>query len=76
MRRFRTLKIPQRAHPLVRELIKEMNYQRIGVKDMAQRTGVAYETMKRWPYTVTPHLANLEACFTVLGKKLKPVNND
>lgn len=74
MRRFRTLKIPQRAHPLVRALFKEMNHHRIGVTDVAERAGIARNTFQGWCAKHNPRVGDLEACFNVLGMELKPVH--
>jgi DNA-binding phage protein len=70
MRRFRRMPIPQHAHPLVRRLYAEMNSQRIGVTDMAERTGIARNTFKGWRTRHCPRVAELEACYNVLGMKL------
>ncbi len=70
MRRFRRLPIPTHAHPLVRKLFEEMNYQRIGVTDLAERAGLALGTFKGWRTRHCPRIVELEACFNVLGKEL------
>ncbi len=70
MRRFRRIPIPWRAHPLVRRLYAEMNHQQIGVTDMAERTGISRHTFKGWRTRHCPRVAELEACYNVLGMKL------
>jgi hypothetical protein len=70
MRRFRTLSVPQHAHPLVRQLFVEMNRERIGLSDVAERAGVAITTFKGWRTRHTPRVADLEACYNVLGLTL------
>ena len=70
MRRFRTLSIPQHAHPLVRRLFQEMNYQRIGMTDMAERVGMSRFTINGWKTSHCPRIVELEACYNVLGYKL------
>lgn len=70
MRRFRRITVPTNAHPLVRKLFEEMNYQRIGIEDLADRSGVAGNTVKNWRKYHNPSVANLDACFQVLGMKL------
>lgn len=70
MRRFRTLREPKSCHPLVRNLIQEMNDQRIGILDVAERAGVAPETIKQWCRNRMPRVDLLDACFNVLGKRL------
>lgn len=70
MRKFRSVSIPQHAHPLVRQLFAEMNHQRIGIMDMAERSGIAHGTFKGWRTKHCPRVAELEACFNVLGMRL------
>jgi DNA-binding phage protein len=70
MRQFRRLTVPDRAHPLVRRMFEEMNYQRIGMVDLAERSGVNKNTIKDWKDRSVPQVHNLAACFTVLGLEL------
>lgn len=70
MRRFRASPLPAKAHPLVRRLFAEMNTQRVGVTDMAERAGIARETFKGWRTKHCPRVADLEACYNVLGLRL------
>jgi len=70
MRRFRASPLPAKAHPLVRRLFAEMNAQRVGVTDLAERAGIARETFKGWRTKHCPRVADLEACYNVLGLKL------
>lgn len=70
MRRFRTLSIPQHAHPLVRRLFEEMNRQRIGLTDMAERVGMSRFTINGWRTRHCPRVIELEACYNVLGLRL------
>lgn len=70
MRKFRRLRIPHHAHPLVRRMFEEMNYQRIGVLDMSDRSGINKNTLRDWRTRTVPTVDNLEACFTVLGCEL------
>ena len=70
MRRFRHMPIPQRAHPLVRRLYAEMNSQRTGVTDMAERTGIARNAINDWKDRSNPQVQNLDACFAALGLQL------
>jgi hypothetical protein len=51
-----------------------MKKQRIGVLDMAARSGVNKNTLKDWRTRTTPRVADLEACFNVLGKTLTITN--
>lgn len=71
MRRFHRLSVPQHAHPLVRRLYEEMNHQQLGVTDLCERAGLARGTMKGWRTRHCPRIVELEACFNVLGLRLK-----
>ncbi len=68
--RFRKLTIPGSAHPLVRRLFEEMNNQQICMLDVAERSGVNKNTLKDWRVRTIPRVADLEACFNVLGLTL------
>ena len=72
MRQFRRHRTPERAHPLVRRLFDEMNHQCIGVLDLADRSGLNKNTISDWRYHTIPNVANLEACYNVLGMTLMP----
>ena len=72
MRIFRKLKVPDRVHPLVKTLFREMNRQYIGILDMSERSGVNRNTINDWKRRSIPSIHNLEACFNVLGLTLKP----
>jgi DNA-binding phage protein len=73
MRRFRRLKIPEHAHPLVRHLFMAMNHERIGLMDVAERAGIARNTLQGWCAKHNPRVGDLDACFNVLGMELRPV---
>lgn len=71
MRAFRRrLVVPASAHPLVKRLFVEMNAQRIGVLDMAERSGVNKNTLKDWRTRTVPTIDNLDACFNALGLEI------
>lgn len=74
MRIFRRLKIPTNTHPLVKNLFEEMNHQQIGITDMADRSGVNKNTITDWKRRCMPSLANIDACYHVLGLKLQVEN--
>ena len=71
---FRKVGVPTNVHPLVRRLFEEMNYQRIGVLDLAERSGVNKNTIKDWKNRSMPRLDNIDACYNVLGLKLGAQN--
>lgn len=68
-----TLKVPDRAHPLVKVLFEEMNRQNIGLTEMSDRSGYTTQCIKDWRTRYSPNIRSLEACFNVLGYELKPV---
>ena len=73
-RRYTNVSTPDKAHPLVKQLFLEMRKQRIGVMDMADRSGVSAGSLVNWRTRMTPKgIPGLEACFNVLGYTLKPV---
>lgn len=67
---YRPVSIPEKAHPLVRQLFEEMHRQQCGVLDMAERSGVNKNTLKDWRTRTMPRVADLNACFNVLGLEL------
>lgn len=76
MRRFRRVRVPEAGPPLLRRLFAEMNAQRVGMGDLAARSGVSAVTLSTWSGgcpsrpPAGPTLANIEACFNVLGLRL------
>lgn len=70
MRRFRKHMVPSNVHPLVRKLFEDMNREQIGILDMSERSGVNKNTINDWKKRSVPNIANLDACFSVLGRKL------
>lgn len=71
MRQPRRLKIPARAHPLVKQLWIEMNDQRIGLQDACERAGIFWKTPASWTHRNSPKLVNVEALGNALGLELK-----
>ncbi len=64
------LNAPNNAHHLVKTLFTEMLRQRIGIADMAQRTGLSPATISRWRTHHQPNLLQIEACLNALGLRL------
>lgn len=64
------LKIPASAHPLVRQLFREMRDQRVDFKVVARRAGVSWQAMSGWRYRACPPLTSIEACLQVMGFEL------
>lgn len=71
---FRKMRVPEHTHPLVKKMFEEMNEQRIGILDLAERSGVNRNTINEWKYRCMPRLDNLDACYNVLGMKLEARN--
>lgn len=70
MRKFRRVKCGSRL-PLVQRLADEMNQQRVGLHDMAERAGIGDDTLYRWfALDGNPSVESLAACFGVLGLRL------
>ena len=67
---FRPNKIPLKAHPFVRKMFVEMNKQYISLVEMGEKSGVHRHTLKNWRVRSQPRLADIEACYNVLGMKL------
>lgn len=84
MRRFmRPARVPgPPAHPLVIELVREMNRQRIGPRDLAERAGVGHSVLHTWVRRadrdvrtpnndkIGPMVLTLEAMGNALGLEL------
>jgi hypothetical protein len=64
------LSIPEKAHPMVRELYKVANAERAKMKEMASKAGVPYGTIQNWRVNSIPTVSTLEAMFNVLGYEL------
>lgn len=67
------LPVPERAHPLIRTLVVEMNRQKVSMYDIADRSGVPRQTIYNWRRGTVPNAANLDAAFNVLGFRLVPM---
>ena len=70
MRSFRPMIVPQGVHPLVRKLFERMNHEQIGILDLSERSGVNKNTINDWKRRSMPTLANIDACYAVLGLRL------
>ena len=67
MDRFRAIKPPDRAHPLVRQMFDEMNEQQCSQQTMSERSGINKNTFRSWRTKAVPRIDDLEACLNVLG---------
>lgn len=70
MRKFRKLKIPARAHPLVREMTAIQNTVHCGIAEMAERSGVSKSAIHNWQHSNVPRVSDLQACLNALGYEL------
>lgn len=71
MRMFRRMYVPTNVHPLVKRLFEEMNYQQIGMLDVAERSGVSKNTITDWKRRSVPQVHNLVACLAVVGLEVE-----
>ncbi len=62
--------IPEKAHPLVQKLFREMNRQGVRYVDIENRAGVSVNTLRKWRRGQSPQLQNLVACLDVVNRKL------
>lgn len=63
----RTVTVPERGHPLVRLLFREMRAQGLDYAALERVSGVAGRTVMSWRGRGFPNLPNLEACLNALG---------
>jgi hypothetical protein len=61
---------PVRAHPLVRDLVAEMNRQRVCFSHLAARIGCARTTPSMWRYNRTPQIDLFSDACAALGLEL------
>ncbi|RTL99751.1 hypothetical protein EJV44_04530 [Ancylobacter aquaticus] len=64
------LPMPRHAHPLVRQLIMEMNARQMLVSEVAAEAGFRACTISEWRYRRIPKLDLLQAALNVLGLEL------
>jgi hypothetical protein len=64
------LKIPPKAHPLVRQLFELLNDQRVVISDIAEKSGVQAGTISDWRYRRSPTVVTFEAALNALGFEL------
>lgn len=64
------LPIPVHAQPLVRRFYREMNREKTLIQEIADRCGVAYDTISDWRYRRVPRLDNFIAALNALDLDL------
>jgi len=57
---------------IVHFLFEQMHRQRLGIKDMSEKTGINYNTLKDWRLRTNPRIKDMQACLNVLGYELVP----
>jgi len=67
------LPVPKHAHPLVRQLFREMNEQCTTIREVAERARFRAGTISDWRYRRDPTLSNFVAALNVIGLDLKVV---
>lgn len=65
-------------HPLARQVFQLAREQRASLLDIADRSGVHYQTMVGWRTRYSPTVVNLDAVANVLGYRvaLVPIRDD
>ena len=71
MRSFRRMTIPKHAHPFVRRLYEEMNFQKANPRDVEERAGLGRLTINQWRTCRSPDIHCLEAALNVMGLGLE-----
>ena len=70
--------LPEKVNPLVRRLFASALKQRLTYKAWAKRSGVAWQTIRKWRTRSNPRLDSFEACANALGFKvmLRPLKDE
>ena len=61
------LSIPERAHPLVRDLFRLLNDEKKMLADVAEKSGVGRATISDWRYRRSPTVATFQAVCNAIG---------
>lgn len=64
------INIPSHTHPLVRQLVEELNDQLATFDDISDRSGVGIDTIRFWMTRHMPRLDSFEAAANALGLEL------
>lgn len=67
---FRTKRVPQRGHPLIRFMVEEINRQRKTYCQISAQAGVFEHFAHRWTHGSDPQLSKFEAVLNTLGYRL------
>lgn len=63
-------RIPAKAHPIVKDFIKEMNMQEKTFREVSVFSGVGIDTMRFWGHRHMPRIDMIDAALAVLGFEL------
>jgi len=64
------IKVPQHAHPLVRQFANELNEQMTTFAEVSERSGVGVDTLRFWMTRHVPRLDLFDAALNTVGFEL------
>jgi DNA invertase Pin-like site-specific DNA recombinase len=67
------LRVPDHAHPLVRQFVRELNEQKTTITEVGERSGVRRTTISTWLNRTDASLSNFVAALNAIGLDLKIV---
>ena len=73
---YRKQRVPDKAHPLVRMLFRQMNMHQMTMIELAERSGVKRTTIRQWKTRANPLLTHIEACLNVFDVSIIGVEVD
>ena len=73
---FKPMPVPEGVPTIVRDLFKIMTEQRLGVRQVAKRSGVDGNTILTWRSSRVPSTTNFEAVANALGYELQLVRRE
>jgi hypothetical protein len=73
---FKPMPVPEGVPAIVRDLFKIMTEQRLGVRQVAKRSGVDGNTILTWRSSRVPSTTNFEAVANALGYELQLVRRE
>ena len=72
------IRVPERAHPLVRFIYRQAIAQQITLKALSARAGLSDAAVGQWSWRTAPSVPNIEAVLNTLGYELtvRPMRED
>jgi hypothetical protein len=64
------IKVPEGGHPFVRLIFEEVNRHKISIQDLADRSGVSADGIRKWRSQRGCRLALVEAVLNSLGYEI------